>query len=121
MPSAPCILADLIKHLTEYRHSRKTDLISVENLLSTVNGIPSVLPAHPSGWERIRVVVSFAVWQSIMAVPVLSWAGRHVGFLARKDAILARNSNLIWMQICDLDVKFVQNFLILILLMGFLN
>ena len=117
MPSAPCILADLIKHLTEYRHSRKTDLISVENLLSTVNGIPSVLPAHPSGWERIRVVVvSFAVWQSP------SWRSL---FSAGSAAMLDfwREKTPCWrgIQICDLDVKFVQNFLILILLMGFLN
>ena len=44
--------------------------------------------------DLTRTLLTKQLAESIMAVLVLSWVGRHVGFLARKDAMLARNSNL---------------------------
>ena len=100
MPSAPCILADLIKHLTEYRHSRKTDLISVENLLSTVNGIPSVPPSPPLGLgahSRRRCFLR-SLEEAIMAVLDLSWFGRHIGLFGAKERhVGAKFKSVIWM------------------------
>ena len=95
MPSVPYILADLIKHLTGYRHSRKTDLISVENLLSTVYGIPSVPPSPPLGLgahscRRLLRGLEEPSW----LLTISAGSSAILDCLAGKAAMLARFSNL---------------------------